>query len=290
MSEGRRPRSDEAGTERSLGSERLLVHVHISRTGGSTLNHILRSSYGVRHCPVEPWDSRWGPDPFSREDLRKLRRIYPNLRSIAGHRIFGYVDLEDAGIGADYFAIMRDPVRAVASRFQRKVDHADKGSDEFEAWIQKDWTRNRHVKAIGGTDDVGDAIKVIRDNRLFMGLTERYDETVVLLKKLLAPDLNISYKPVNVASKKTVAKELLSDDRLRGMIEESQSADLELFRYVKDVLWPEYLEAYGEGFEADVERFAASPGTFNNLNILLSRLKAHGVYRPALYLHRRGLR
>lgn len=286
MGEGR-AMSDGANRDDGRDAPRLLVHVHISRTGGSTLNHILRSSYGTRHCPVEPWGSQWGPDPFDANDLRRLRKIYPNLRSVAGHRVFGYVDLDVDGIEADYFAIARDPIRACASRFQRKVDYADKGWDEFEEWIHNDWTRNRHVKAIAGTDDVNDAIEVIRRKRIFVGLTEKYDETVVLLKGLMAPDLDISYKPVNVASKRTVAKRLLSDPRLTAMIEEAQTADLELYAYVRDVLWPEYVEAYGESFQADVERFTADRGSFNDLNILKSRVKAYAVYKPALYLHRK---
>jgi hypothetical protein len=37
------------------GSRRLLVFVHINKTAGTTLRYILRSSYGSRHCDVEPW-------------------------------------------------------------------------------------------------------------------------------------------------------------------------------------------------------------------------------------------
>lgn len=282
-----RAMSEKAEMERSPGTDTLLVHVHISRTGGSTLNHILRSSFGARHCPVEPWDSQWGPDPFTIDDLRRLKKIYPKIRSIAGHRLYGYVDLDDGDTEAVYFAMVRDPVRACASRFQHKVEYAGKGFAEFESWIQKDWIRNRHVKAIAGTDDVNDAIRVIREKGIFMGLTERYDHTVVLMKALLAPDLDISYEKVNVSTKRSVSEELLADDGLRGMIEEAQSADLELLRYVREVLWPEYEAAYGDGLDADVERFAASRGAFNNLNILKSRLKAYAVYKPALYFHRK---
>lgn len=274
-------------TSGEVSTDSLLVHVHISRTGGSTLNHILRSSYGARHCPAEPWDSKWGPNPFTRGDLRKLRKLYPNLRSIAGHRLFGYEDLDDGGIQASYFSMLRDPVKACASRFQYKVEHTEKEFDELEAWLQKDWIRNRHVKAIAGTDDVSDAIELIRKKRIFIGLTERYDHTVVLMKRLVAPDLDISYDRVNVADKRDISEQLLSNDGYRRMIEEAQSADLELYRYVKETLWPEYVAAYGESLESDVERFAASRGSFNQLNILLSRIKAYAVYKPALYLHRR---
>ena len=43
----------------------LLVFVHINKTAGTTLRYILRSSYGARHCDVEPWHGAW-VDPHSR--------------------------------------------------------------------------------------------------------------------------------------------------------------------------------------------------------------------------------
>lgn len=287
---GDRPQSASAESEHRAVSVdgRLLVHVHITKTGGSTLNHILRSSYGMRHCPVEPWDSRSAHIPFTLEDLRKVRRLYPNLRSIAGHRVFGYVDLSDGDTEADYFALIRDPIKACASRFQHKVETTGNWDyDEFEDWIRQDWIRNRHTKAIVGSDDVDAAIRLIRDKNIFVGLTERYDESMVLLKHRLAPDLDISYRPVNVASKRSVSQRLLADERRRAMIEEAQASDVELLRRVKEELWPEYLEEYGPTFEADVDEYRRARGDFNDVNIFLSRLKAYAVYKPALYIHRR---
>ncbi len=267
---------------------RLLVHVHITKTGGSTLNHLLRSSYGMRHCPVEPWESRSAHIPFTVEDLRKVRRLYPRLRSIAGHRVFGYVDLSDGDIEADYFALIRDPIKACASRFQHKVEKTGNWDfDGFEDWIQQDWIRNRHTKALCGSDDVDAAMRLIRDKNIFVGLTERYDDSMLLLKHRLAPDLNISYRPVNVASKRSVSQRLLADDRRRTMIEEAQAADVELLRRVKEELWPEYLDQYGPTFEDDLASYRNARGDFNDLNIIMSRLKAHALYKPALYLHRR---
>lgn len=285
MRDGERVAPSEVRNDRRT-DDLLLVHVHVSRTGGSTLNHILRSSYGARHCPVEPWDSRWGTEPFTADDLAKLRKIYPRLKSVAGHRLYGYVDLATPGQDAAYFAMVRDPVRACASRFQHKVLTGDKNMGDLESWLAKDWTRNRHTKAIVGHDDVKAAIRLIREKSIFMGLTERYDASMILLRRLVAADLDISYRPVNVASRRTVSEEVLSDERARKLIEEAQAADLELHRYVREVLWPEYIDEYGADFDADVEAFAAERGDFNDLNIARSRLKAYALYKPALYLHR----
>ncbi len=87
----------------------MLVFVHINKTAGSTVRYILRSSYGPRHCDVEPWRARWDEQPFSAADLRRVRRFYPQLASIAGHRITGHVDLDDDGYGA---RVLHVPSRA----------------------------------------------------------------------------------------------------------------------------------------------------------------------------------
>ncbi len=284
-------RAAKVGGGGSSSDDPLLVHIHISRTGGSTLNHVLRSSYGARHCPVEPWESRWGGSPFSAHDLRRLRKVYPDLKSVAGHRIFGYVDLEEKATDLRYFALMRDPIKACASRFQGKARRSGKTLNEFEDWIQKDWTRNRHTKSISGNDDVADAIRLIAEKNIFIGLTERFDESLLLLKRLVAPDLDISYKPTNVARDKTIAQRLLSNERTVQMLAESQEADLELYRYVKQELYPEYMRNYGSRLAEDVVIYRETRRNhFNRRNVVISRVKAYSVYKPALYLHRKRVK
>src|SRR3990170_1027659 len=63
----------------------MLVFIHINKTGGSTVRYILRSSFGLHHCEVEPWHARWTGSPFSTSDLQRVRKLYPHLESIGGH-------------------------------------------------------------------------------------------------------------------------------------------------------------------------------------------------------------
>jgi len=88
----------------------VLVFIHINKTAGRTVRYVLRSSYGLQHCEVEPWHAAWGGPPFSTPDLRRLRKVYPKLKSIAGHRVTGYVDLEERDTEFRYFTFLREPV------------------------------------------------------------------------------------------------------------------------------------------------------------------------------------
>ncbi len=265
----------------------MLVFVHINKTAGSTVRYILRSSYGLRHCDVEPWHSAHDDPPFSSDDLRRVRRLYPRLASIAGHRITGYADLEDRGTELAYFTILRDPLKLCASRFQYHVDHRRKKTLVFDEWIQRDWLRNAQTQRIAGTQNAEDAIRIIGERGMFVGLTERFDESVVLLKALRARDLNIAYSPVNVARKGSIAASLLGDSRTRQALIDANRADLALYEYVANDLYPGFEREFGAGLaDAVLEYRRASPQRFDRRNLTLSRMKRHGVYRPMLRLYR----
>lgn len=268
----------------------MLVFIHINKTAGRTVRYILRSSFGLRHCEVEPWHSPWTDPPFSSDDLRRLRRVYPNLESIGGHRIRAYVDLQENGTEFRYFTFMRDPLKTSASHFQYNVQYRGKKDLVFEKWIQRDWPRNRQTKMIAGSDDVDAAIRIIQAKHIFIGLTERFDESMVMLKALIANNLNISYKPVNVARSNTLAESLLSNESTRQMLIEANQADLELYDFVREELYPMFQREYGPSLEADVWRHRQTQSkNFDYLDLTLSRLKQYIVYKPLLYLHRRGV-
>jgi len=269
----------------------MLVFIHASKTGGTTVSHILRSSYGLRHCQVEPWHSKRADPPFSSHDLRRLRKLYPNLKSIAGHRVLGHVDLHGQATTFNYCTFIRHPLKRHASYYQFKVQ--ERGSKEaFEKWVvQREWPRNRQTKTIAGVADVAEALRIIRAKNIFVGLAERFDESMVLLKALRADDLNISYRRVNVARSSALAQSLLSDERTRQMLVEANTADMELCDFVKHELYPTYQREYGPSLEADVERYRQTQkNNFNYWNLTLCRLKHYMLYKPMLYLHRRGVR
>jgi hypothetical protein len=269
----------------------MLAFIHINKTAGRTLRYILRSSFGLRHCEVEPWHAAWTGPPFSAQDLKRVRKLYPRLESIAGHRVTGYADLDDGG-GAPlkYFTFMRDPLKTCASRFQYNVQYRGKQGLDFDDWIQKDWTRNHQTRMIAGTADVSAAIEILRTKQVFVGLTERFDESLLLLKTLVANRLNLSYEPVNVSSANVIAPRLLADERTRELLIEANQVDQQLYDFVAKELYPSFQRAYGPSLEADVAAFQGTRHrSFHRLNLMLSRLKQFLVYRPLLYLNRRGL-
>jgi hypothetical protein len=263
----------------------LLVFIHINKTAGTTVRYVLRSSYGARHCDVEPWHGAWEDPPFSTPDLRRVRRLYPRLASVAGHRVTGYADLEEPGTELRFLTFLREPIALCASRFQYQLDYRKK-ERVFEEWIHNDWVRDAQTQRLGGTTNVHDAIAVVDKKDVFVGTTERFDESMVLLKALRAPDLDIRYEKVNVAKSSEVAKRLLSDPATRRMIVDANQADLELYEYVQRELYPTYQAAYGPSLDDAVAKYRSGEHAFNRRRLAMFGLKHRLVLRPALRLYR----
>ena len=186
---------------------------------------------------------------------------------------------------------MREPLKTCASRFQYNVQYRKKKDLVFEEWIQREWTRNHQTKMIAGVADVNKAIRIIKDKNIFVGLTERFDESMVLLKALVASNLNISYEPVNVARKNSLAEHLLTTESTRQMLIEANQADLELYKFVKEEIHPTFQREYGPNLEKDVVDYQRNrDANFNTRNLTLSRMKQYLVYKPLLYVYRRGVK
>ena len=129
-------------------------------------------------------------------------------------------------------------------------------------------------------------MEIIAKRGMFVGLTERFDESMILLKALHAPDLDISYSPVNVAKKGKLAASLLEDRRSLQALVDANEADLALYEYVSNELYPGFQREYGPGLEDAVGTYRGAAKAFNRRNLTLSRVKRHGLYRPTLWLYR----
>jgi hypothetical protein len=144
---------------------------------------------------------------------------------------------------------------------------------------------------VAGAADADSAIRIIKDKNIFIGLTERFDESMLLLKGLRANNLNISYRRVNVATDNTIAQKILSNESTRQMLIEANQVDQELYDFVTQELYPHYQREYGSSLEKDVAQYQQTrENNFNQWNLTMSRVKQFMVYKPLLYIYRLSAR
>ncbi|HRX52286.1 MAG TPA: sulfotransferase family 2 domain-containing protein [Candidatus Krumholzibacteria bacterium] len=257
----------------------LLVFIHIPKTAGRSLETMLRSTYGVRYYHAVPWAPQRAAgehgDGFSlptydHADFRRLRRLSPGMRAVGGHQIALWSDLH-ALTPCRYFTFLREPLARGASAY---LYHRDTEPDPltWEQWLAWPEHHAHQTRYLDRGGDPQGAIDAIERLGVFVGLMERYEESLLLLKTLVAPELNPAYLRVNVGRSSGGARELLDDPAAAAELRRIHAADFPVYAHVRDVLWPRWCEAYGPGLAEDAERLRADPERgFNFLNAKAQR-------------------
>lgn len=263
----------------------MIAFAHIQKTGGVTMNSVLRRSYGTKHCDVMP--VRRGDDYFlecySASDHRWTARVYPRLRSIAGHLVKPHSDLYRVVPEVRYFTMLREPLKRMASHYQHVVQKLG-GTLSFRDWVENPLLRDLQTRHIGGSDRFEEAAEILERRCFMAGLVERYDESLVLLRRRAGdPRMDIRYVARNIARENAIRDGLLADPETRGLLADLNREDVKLYRFVSEELLPRYRREYGPTLEADVAALRATlPGRRIHPREQLSRLKMNLLYRPLL--------
>jgi hypothetical protein len=238
----------------------MIAFVHINKTAGTNLKYLLRRSFGGKHCDVRLWPPQSKSDRETKKrvltakDLRNTKWIYPSLKSIAGHNVTSYSDLSTIE-GLRFYTFLREPIARTASHYQFMLRH-DPNLEPFEEWIKKSHYRNVQTRKIAGEANAVKAIEIIKKDFGFVGLSERYDESLLLFKKWAnEPSLDVRYNSLNVAAKTGKASSLLTDPATLELMKDANSEDLKLYDFVVNEIYPPQVKAYGAYLEQDLLSF-----------------------------------
>ncbi|HSF18507.1 MAG TPA: hypothetical protein VLK65_23465 [Vicinamibacteria bacterium] len=255
----------------------LVAFTHITRTGGNSLIHVLRYNYFLRCCDVRPL-SRDSGGVFGPEDMIKIWRINPLVECIVGHAVRPNDDLDAAFPGIRYITLLRDPAERYVSQYLQHL--AKRGYLPFEHFLKKD-RANRQTRFIAGAEDLSAAKQILAERYLAVGVSDQFDEFLVLLSKKLAPRFVApSYRIVNVSSNEQAKQRILA--RHRDRILETQRLDTELYNFVRFELFAREKARFPR-FDDDVrlleERRAKSSPPL--MLPCVDYLVRHVYYRPA---------
>ena len=234
----------------------ILAFVHIEKAAGTTLNHILRSNYLFKHVDVRPL-SRSSQQVFRPDDLLKIIRVNPYLKCIAGHSLCPAQRLSQFGWQLNYITLLRDPISRYLSQFLYWHDKLNYNIT-FEYFLTRQHSFNLQTKKIAGTANLDKAKAIIAKQFFLVGIVERFDEFLVMLKKKLnGLRFEPGYQRQNTARRSSQrAKGLgLIKDKYRSEIMERNRIDLELYNYVQNFIIPQQMDAYGPEMENDLIAF-----------------------------------
>lgn len=249
--------------------EPTVIFVHIPKTAGTTLRHIIQHQFQPNSI-FEFY--RLGREPHKGIDefngLCEARK--KEIKFVSGHIGFGLHEFLPRPY--TYITVLRDPVKRVISHYHflqaRNSVVRDKTLEEF---VQtQGQAQNSMTNYLSGSllkyqlSDPGTGVsslqcspetlklakKNLREHFKVFGLVERFDETCLLLKRHLGWNIPLFYVKNNVSktrsSTSSISKYTLS------LIEKSNEFDIQLYHYAKDV-FEELVSQQGSSFMNDLQ-------------------------------------
>jgi hypothetical protein len=232
-----------------------LVFLHIPKTAGTTLSSSLQRS----HVPSETISLNV-LDKHLNEEMERIpfdRRS--TARLVMGHLPYGVH--RHIPHCCEYITILREPIDRVISVYKyilRTPDHvlhdyvtgeAISLEEYVESGIDQSQTENSQTKQLSGRmfdlgDDILENAKHNLEQFLVVGLTERFDETFVLVRRSLRLRM-----PFYIT--RNVSPPLQVSHREREVIRDRNNLDLELYSFAVK-LFSRQLSMQGRSFPIEV--------------------------------------
>ncbi|GEM_PF-1215593 len=249
-----------------MSQSKFVYFVHVERAGGTTLHRILQNMF-PRYLALRPWWC-WANEPenaVQREELSALCRWLPGLAGVGGHttrswnvgpRLDSHLNRHSnehlGGREVLRFTFLRDPIARYMSHFnyQRVRMGIPWTIDEFVA--EKRFA-NYHTKRYSGGFDLDEAKRALDEDFDFVGLTDRFDESLLLWRHALGrPDLSVQYERENALKEADLIRfdDLSAKQRLA--VEDANALDLELIEYGRETIFAQQHRAYPGDLEQEL--------------------------------------
>lgn len=228
----------------------LLAFIHIEKTGGTTLNQVLRRNFLFRFVDVRPLSSA-SDGEFRTADLEKYRRINPFIAAISGHAISPIHASSADWPAIRCITLLRDPAKRYVSQYLYFV-RIGKCRRGFERFLEQDEFANFQTRKLAGNGNVDEAIASLK-SMFVAGAVEEFDAFLLRLRNSLRPRfLDPRYVVKNVGDSRT-ATDILN--RFRFQIEERNLKDRLLYQYLIEDLVPRANANYDGDLATDLREF-----------------------------------
>ena len=242
--------------ELNFNNREILAFVHIKKTAGTSLTHVLRLNFFLRHCDVDRICNN-RQDFFRTEDMRKLFVINPLVMSIAGHSILPHSRFIEEYPNTRYFTLLRNPVKRYISQYQHNVEKLNSNLT-FEEFLETESSFNKQTKSIAGTENIDLAKQTLLKRFFLVGIVEEFNGFLLLLKRKLEPrKFRPSFTARNVANRNSFIRRNIKNHhhKYQDRIIERNFLDIELYNYVRKELLPKQISEYGSSFDYDLAKF-----------------------------------
>jgi hypothetical protein len=267
--------------------DQTIIFLHIPKTAGSTLIRVMEQQYrpeGV-YSIVEPQDFQ---DLVGLSETKRAE-----FRLLKGHMDFGCHELLPGP--STYFTLLRHPIERVISHYyfmlqEPQYQYYDiitashmnlRKFIESEFDVMMDNVQTRMLSGKGSqltfgtcTEEVLEtAKKNLREHFTLVGLTEKFDETLLLLKRAFGWK-NLFYTRRNVTTNRPKQNELPA--ATLDTIINSNQLDMELYRYAT-MLFQEQVHRQGPSFPVEVKLFQSANKLLNTFMKIYGEIRKRSI-------------
>jgi len=264
-----------------MENSKILVFSHIPKTAGTSLTYLLKVNFGNRLLPALYRSDAQGAT-YRHQDLRKDLKIYKNCSCITGHSLKPFVNFGEMEDNLLWFTFLREPIMRYISHYVHQQENGiEKYSIGIEEWGEKFHRGNWMVKMIAGEENIEKAIDIIESKIMFVGLTEEFDTSLLMMRKLLNIDnFDINYGHSRMKTKNAFLKnELITNlDNIKEILQDKNQLDIKLYEYVKQYIWPRQMEMYHKLNEYDC--IGNKSEISKKINLASYKLKNNLIYKP----------
>lgn len=217
--------------------KKLICFIHIERSGGTTLHHVLRRT-SINYYSIPSNRGKYGIN-LSVNNLNRLLKALPFITGVGGHTLKSFMKYEEfINREISYFTFLRNPIDRYLSQYNYILKYFNKDLT-FDDYLSNKRFQNFIVKHICGEEELDKAVKEI-DKYDFVGFTDDYEESI----DSLGTFLGVKYSgieniiPINSIDKnKTnfITSLNLNPYQYKKALH-NNVLDIELYKYVKENL------------------------------------------------------
>ena len=257
-------------------SHKIIMFSHIPKTAGTSLKFLLRRYFGTKQMDAihnkNQKDSSYQPN-----DLKNEKWLYSRLGLVAGHCVKPHVDFKDLNNDLEWFTFLRKPTKRFISHYIHEQTNLNPNYKmDLIDWSKRYKRQNWSVRMIAGEENLNKAQDMLHEKFKFIGLTESFDESVLLMKNAFQlHGFDTSLKTNKMTIRDSGLKSYIHENYhiYEEIINENNILDNELYDYFIKNIWEDQKEKFKYFNENEIK-------INHNKNIKFGFLHRNLIYKP----------